>query len=849
MSGSADTWPLSARDAAAAVGVNERTIRRAIARGELHATKHGGSYRIEPNALSDYRVRISASAGEEINGASNSFDDDGEVANLAPPLTRLIGREREARAVLALLRQSDIRLLTVTGPGGVGKTRLAQGVAEKLTPDVAEEVVLVSLAAVRDPVLVLTTIARALGVREFSGRPLTRALREHLRPRRLVLMLDNCEQVAAQVAKDVRVLLQGAPHLTVLATSRILLNVAGEQVFPLSPLATPGSDVPLNQVPDYAAVRFFEARARAVEPAFVLTAETTAPVAGICNRLDGLPLAIELAAAWVRIFPPTVLLTRLEQPLPMLIGGAVELPERQRTMRTTIAWSEELLTPGERAIFRRLAVFESGFTLDSAAKVAAWDEAFASQASVLDRVVALVDLSLVRRAGASDGEPRFSMLETIREYGLEQLAVSDEIEDVRAAHAGYFLAVAEEAGPHLVAGPDLLAWLDRLDAELPNLRIALAWYQERGEVETSIRFTSALGQFWIGRSYLREGRAWLEQALAACPDLDPALRARGLAELGQLAMYQVDPDAMSIYDEAYRLATANDDVLCQVAVRIGQAVAGLIQEDPDLSVCHADDAVALTAARPEWFPGQQARTARGVRGLVAAYRGEFDLAHELLTSCLGDGGQAGDEAFPALVNKGLGLVALGRANLSEALVLFQLALGWYARIGDRWQVAYCLEMVAMTILKAQPEVTAQLFGVSARLRAELGIRPSHQAEGAAGQAIATACARLGDTEYSAAWQIGQALPLNTAVEIASHLSLPVVAQVEAGASPSARHDLSPREFDVLRLLVEGQSDKEIASALGISYRTTTTYVTAILTKLDVTSRTAAATLALRRGLL
>ncbi|NTU82051.1 MAG: AAA family ATPase, partial [Chloroflexales bacterium] len=438
-----------------------------------------------------------------------------------------VGRERERSAVADLLGQG--RLLPLTGPGGAGKTRLALEVAGEVAGRFADGVALVALANIRRADGVLPAIVQALGLRDQGARGSYENLVQHLRQRATLLVLDNFEHLAA-AAPQIAALLAETEGLRLLVTSRAALRISGEQEFPVAPLALPPEGARADDAP---AVRLFVDRARAVRPDFVLSAENAATVAAICRCLDGLPLAIELAAARTRMLPPAALLARMDRRLALLTGGPRDLPARHQTLRDAIGWSYDLLTPGEQRLFRRLATFAGSFTLEAVEAVCA-DE---PERPTFDPLAALADESLIAPAGDED-EPRFSMLETIREYAADLLAASGEGPALRQRHAIYYVELAERAARGL-AGGNPRAWLARLDAEQGNLWAALATLMDPttgDDPEPALRLTTALARYWWGRGQLREGYGWLQAAIARSAGGLPIAQLR--APLGDRAAHE-----------------------------------------------------------------------------------------------------------------------------------------------------------------------------------------------------------------------------------------------------------------------------------------------------------------------
>ena len=608
---------------------------------------------------------------------------DARPHNLPLQPTPFLGRERETAEIVAVLRAPDTRLLTLAGPGGTGKTRLALQAAADLLEDFPDGVFFVPLAPLSDPELVPAAIARTLGIREEGDQPLWERIRHELATKQLLLVLDNVEHLV-EAAPAVGELLAACPRLKVLATSRLPLRLRAEREYPVPPLALPPvSEASPEELLRYEAVRLFVERAQAVRPGFTLTAETRPVVAEICRRLDGLPLAIELAAARVRILPPAMLLARLEKRLPLLTGGPRDAPARQRTLRNTIAWSHDLLASEDQILFRRLAVFAGGAALEAAEAVANPERAL----NVFGGLDRLVEQSLLRSGAGPNDEPRFTMLETIREYGLERLEQSGEAEATRRAHAGFFVALAEEAEP-LLTGPEQGKWLERLEAEHDNLRAALGWTLAH-DAQTALRLAGSLSWFWRYHAHITEGRSWLERAVAASPDGTTRERVKALHGAGVLARQQSDNEqAAMLLEKALALAREIGD---ERGVADGLASLGnLASEQGDLA--RAEN--LFTEALAQW---RRLENTDGIAGelvslaLLALDRGDLDLAATRLRESLALYRELKAEWEIALVLHNLGDVAYEQGDLDQAAALQAEALTLWEGMEDTHGVAFVLD--------------------------------------------------------------------------------------------------------------------------------------------------------------
>jgi predicted ATPase/DNA-binding CsgD family transcriptional regulator len=820
--------------------------------------------------------------------------------NLPLQATAIVGREREIMDCVALLRREDLSLLTLTGTAGTGKTRLAHQVAHELLGDFEDGTFFVSLNSITDPALVATTIAMTLGIKDLGGKPVLQLLKDWLSHRRVLLVLDNFEQVVAAAPLLTEVLMV-APGLKIMVTSREVLRVYGEREYAVTPLTVPDiKELPsLEQLAENGAVTLFVHRARSVKPDFNLNESNALAIAEICSRLDGLPLAIELAAARSKLFTPQALLARLCNRLDLLVGNMRDIPQRQQKLRSAFDWSYDLLDPAEKTLFVWLAVFVKGFTIEAAETVcgALPGHPGFDNAAMLDILSSLVDKSMLQLVTAKDSEPRFVMLGTLREYAQERLNNSPEAEILRLRHAEYFLGLAEKAEPALI-GPDQNTWVEQLDREHSNFRAALTWLLENQAIEVTetgaqagiptrflemaARLAGALARFWHIRNHATESLRGFEVVLAKITNRNnlplPVMR-KTLCGAAAMAYIKGDyPQSLAWYEEALELNRAGGDSL---------GVATVLR-DMGLVLAYAGNCDRALELFEEAMTVQQQLNDRwglGVtllnRGLAGIGADNLALARESLDSALKLFTELKETRGSSYVLNNLGYVAIFRGELASATEYLLNSLKLKQTLNDRLGIAWSLDgLAAITARQGHAEKAAWFLGAAAKLRELVSSPLTYFGHKLNNPTIALVRASLDEASFRQAQARGYALTMDEMLAEAFSLE-PAIDTKKPGKPPvqksvvvatlvpgtrnaaSLTEDILPkprnsslklidqltsREIEVLRTVALGLSNQQVAEKLVIAPRTVNVHLTSIYGKLGVTSRTEATRFAFENNL-
>lgn len=789
---------------------------------------------------------------------------EGDIIQSAVPntLAPLVGRRRERIAVSDFLRNPEVRLLVLTGPGGVGKTRLAQSVIETVRESFPDGIYFVDLSPINHADNVLLTIAAGLGVRHSATVPLMTAINTTIRDRRILLVVDNFEHVAdaALLLPD---LLMPNPELTIMVTSRSVLSVYGEHVYPVPPMSIPvvpeevqASGLLLRTLMASDAVQLFVRRATAIRSDFVISSENARDVATICRLLDGLPLAIELAAARIGILSPRLLAQRLQRRLPMLDDGPRDVPNRLRTMRNAIAWSYDLLDPEEQAVFRRVSVFASSWTLAGAVHVVNSDDPTAQmdEFRILDLISSLVDKSLIRQVDTEGESPHFSLLQVLREFGLEQLERDGERDEVDRRHALYMVEIAETASPELI-GPNQIAWLDLIANVYPDIQTAFTWAMHNDPPELALGLATSLWRFGYTRGHTRQGREWIEGALERATERT-SLRAAALNGAGILSNMERDlAHARDLHAEALEIAEEVGDRRLTGVAHIGLGDCAATAHEIEPATFHYQQAERIFRSL-----GDQRNIAAVMTnvGNLLWSQGKLQEAVETNERARVLYTNAGDRRGVAWSATNIGRISAHQQDYQRAIPNLEQALEYYDQLGDRAGYAEALEGIAQVAIgMGDFPRAASLLAAADGLREAVNHPIAPIDRDAWSVMIATLRDELED-EFDPIWESDRRLSFDEVKKLSNAILTdePSPARSSPRLSRQVRINslirelgISEREIEVLTLVAAGKTDREIADELFIGVRTVQSHVANLLTKLEVNARSAAVARALRAGII
>lgn len=780
-----------------------------------------------------------------------------DPAGTSPPggalpasLTPLIGRAEELDRMSRVLRERAARLLVLTGPGGVGKTRLALAVAENVQDQYRDGVLLINLSPVNAAEGVLAAIASVLGVREANVDQLYAAVREALHDREMLLVLDNFEQVV-QAAPILTELLTASHALTMLVTSRSVLGVYGEFVFPVPPMPVPHlSTTSIEEIGGFDAVQLFVNRVRALRPDFRLTAQNAQAVATICNRLDGLPLAIELAAARTSLFTVSTLAQRLDLRLPVLEGGPHNVPGRLRTMRNAITWSYELLSPREQAVFRRLAVFNGSWNLDAAEAVALPEGG--DEVELIETVGSLVDKSLIQRVEPGEQDRAFQLLQTLRDFAMEALELAGELAQTQERHACYILGLAKRAQPHLT-GRAQVSWLNRLEMLYGDIQVTFERLMESNLPEHALQLATSIWRFGYTRGHILETQSWLERALAEATDRT-SLRAKALNGAGVLSNMAGDFERTRAYhEEALDIAREMNDTRTMATALSGLGELATINHDEEAAERYYEEVERIYT---ELHDDRGIAVAQTNLGNLYWMLGRVDEALKLNEAARRLYESAGDQRGVAWSVTNVGRLAAERKEFGRAITNLSEAMELYGVLGDRSGIAETLESFALVATGASDLArAATLLSAAAELRKQIG-HPVPQHDRASYTRLLSHIERELGADFDAFQQAGARMRLDDVIAMTLTIRAtdavthtPKLGGGQASRQVIEQRGITERELEVLQRLGAGESDKQIAEHLFISVRTVQSHVQNLLNKFGATSRSAAVARAFRDGIL